>query len=178
MKRPAFARALSEQIAAGRPVPLVVLSIHDWSAGKMMADRPGVVRLVVAPEVAVAESDLSLLMGLDVLIVGGADADNADFHAAQRLALAAGAASVWAEYDYGLWRVEPCGRSVMALEEVAHIDALLDRLPAVRVAHLLTGHGPFNGKMFREARLAAFGSVFGAEVVDRLRARYSDQVAA
>jgi hypothetical protein len=170
MKRPAYARSLSEQISTGQFVRLVVLSLHDWSAGKMLCDRPGVVRLVIGPDLPLVDLDLSQLFGLDVLVIGSAE--HADLDALQRLALASGAATCWGEYVDGLWRVVPCGRrGLLAVDRVADADELLDRLPALRLAQLLKGEGVFQSPTFRDARLSAMGAVFGPTVEARLRER-------
>jgi len=103
-------------------------------------------------------------------VFGDADADALD--ALCRLVLASGAASCWGEYVDGLWRVIACGRrGLLALDRASDADDLLSRLPAVRLAHLLTGEGVFAQEMFRDARLAAMGVVFGAQVEARMRER-------
>ncbi len=174
--RLAYAWGLLERQAAGEPVRLVVLALHDWSAGKWIADRPGVVRLVLPPDSNVIDAEVSVLFGLDVLLIGG-EPDAADLML--RLVLAAGAASAWGEYDDGLWRVVAIGRrGLLATVRVPHADALLDALPPVRLQGLLTREGVLGSEMFREARLAAVGEVFGAAMAERLRAREAERAAA
>jgi hypothetical protein len=175
--RPAYARKLLERQAAGEPVRLVILVLRDWSACKLMEERAGVVRLVMPPDAEVADLDLSMLFGLDVLVIGEAATD-ADFLSVLRLALASGAGSVWGDYDEGLFRVEPCGRGVLAKDHAAHPDAVLDLLPALRLGRLLMRDGVYGSELFREARLAAVGEVFGARMAERLRARDAEKVAA
>ena len=172
----AYARRLQEQTQAGVPVRLVVISLRDWSAGKLMEDRAGVVRLVVPPSAPLADLDWSPLFALDVLVIGG---EMAEMTAVLRLCLAAGASTVWGDYDEGFARVDACRiGGVVSDQVVAHIDALLEVLPGIRTARLLTGAGVFCGLMFREARIAVYGALLGPRVADRLRARFGEQVAA
>lgn len=172
----AYARKVLERIASGEPVRLVVISLRDWSAGKLMGDRPGVVRLVVPPDAPLADLDWSPLFALDVLVIGG---EMGEMTAVLRLCLAAGASTVWGDYDEGFARVEPCGiRGLEAKDVAQHVDDLLDMLPNIRTVLLLTGSGVFAAPVFREPRFVLFGALFGARVADRLRARYSEQVAA
>lgn len=168
MRRPAYARAFLDRVAAGERFSLVVIAVSDWSAGKMLTDRPHVARLVVPADADIAALDLSFLFGFDVLVMGGEDAP---FYGVSRLALAFGAASVWAEFDDGVWRLENWAThpGVVAMESVKDADALLRRLPALRDIGLLTGQGAYKAPMFREARLAFFGSIFGPTVEARLR---------
>jgi hypothetical protein len=169
MKRPAYSSAFLARVASGQPVSLVVLAL-DWNAGRLLTDRLGVCRLVVANDVPVADLDLSILRGFNVLVMGG---EEDAFYASQRLALAFGAASVWAEFDNGVWRVESCRAwpCVVAIESVKDADALLRFLPAFRDARLLMGEGAYAAPSFREARIALFGVLFGNHVAERLRAR-------
>lgn len=174
--RMAYARKLQEQAGAGLPVRLVLVSLRDWNAGRLMEERSGVVRLVVPPDAPLADVDWSPVFALDVLVLGG---EVSEMTFALRLCLAAGASTAWGDYDEGFARVEPCGRRGLVSHDVArHVDELLDMLPGIRTARLLTGSGVFAGVAFREARIAAYGALLGARVADRLRARFSEQVAA
>ena len=169
LKRPAYARALTERLATGAPVALVVIAVHDWQAGRMVAERPGVVRLVIPPDVAAAEVDLSLLAGHDVLIVGG---DLVPFLTLSLLALRAQALSVWGEYEDGICRAAllPSGRLVTT-QTLPDADALLQALPALRVVAAIAGDGIFAEPAFRPARAAAIGQIFGPRMAERFAAR-------
>lgn len=168
MKRPAYAKAFCDAVSAGEYIALVVLVVHDWPAGKLLTDRPGVVRMVVPADADLADLDLSLVRGFDVLVMGG---DDVPFYAVSRLALAFGAASVWAEFDNGVWHLAPCRAfpGVVALDSVRDADALLRVLPARRDAALLAGDGIYRSPAFRDARLTTIGRIFGPTIEARMR---------
>lgn len=170
MKRPAYARALSDRIAAGEFIALLVVAVGDWRAGELLVDRPGVARVVVPHDVAVSECDLSLVKGFDTLVLGGGEDE---FYTACRLALAHGAASVWGGCVEGVFRLAPSRipPHVVALESLPDADALLDALPVRREVALMRGSGVYGQPVFREARVAAYGRLFGPEVAERLRER-------
>lgn len=172
MKRPAYAKDFLQRVADGERFVLVVLAVRDWDAGRWFDARGNVARLVIGADDSVVDCDLSIVMGFDVLVVGGEDAD---FYAACRIALAYGAASVWANFDDGFWRVEHCRMSpgVVAIERIADPEALLERVPLKRDIRLIAGEGVFAAPVFREARIAAWGHLFGAAVAERLRARFA-----
>lgn len=169
MKRPAYTRALTERVAAGHPVALVVVSLHDWRHGRLLEDRPGVVRMVVPPDVPAGEVDLSLLFGHDVLVLGG---DDVAFYTLALMALMVRAQSVWGEFADGLARCEtlPSGRLVTT-RTVEDADALLELLPAMRMCAAVAGAGAFADPVFRPARAAAIGQVFGQAFAERWQAR-------
>jgi hypothetical protein len=81
MTRPlAYGKELAARRRNGERIGLLVVSVHDWEAGKWFEGRSEVARLVLPEDVPVGEADWSLCHGLDVVICGGAS--DVDFYAA------------------------------------------------------------------------------------------------
>lgn len=150
---PAFGREILERRQAGERFGLLILSIDDWKGGEVLADRPGVARLVVTAELEFERLDLSIVAGCDVLVCGLCAP--ARFDAAVLACLAAGAATVWGEFQAGwttaLWRVEslawppPYWVCVDGPYECSGFGAVL---ASYRETAILLGLGFYGGAVF------------------------------
>jgi len=172
MRRPAYAAAAMAHRQAGKPIEALVVALHDWQAGVELAESaPNILRIVVPADVPLVDLDWSLALACDVVLMGG---EEADFYAAARLLRAAGAASVWGEFDDGFvlldeWPHAPY--SIAASAALTEQNALLKAIRNERDASLMTARGIYAEPLFREARLALFGRTFGPGVEAALRER-------
>jgi hypothetical protein len=147
----AYSRALTERRARRERVGLVVVSLHDWEAGKWFEGRPEVARLVLPADVLVDAADWSVCLACDVLICG--DAPDALFYQVCD-ALEKFAASLWGEFETGIYRVERCGKSWFSDDgpfEVARLGAALREF---RVRAMCFRIGMYGSRMFDSAREA------------------------
>lgn len=162
----AYAKALAERRRAGERVGLLVVAVHDWSAGLWFDAQPAVGRVVLPDDLAVEAADWSVCLALDVVVCGSADA--AVFNAVVRAALAAGAVSCWGEFGDGLHRLAAVGRrGVVAVDGPFPPAKLGAVLQAYRPAALALGIGGYGSRVFEATRAAMFGPLL-AELRDSL----------
>lgn len=154
----AYARNVAARRRNNERVGLLVVSLHDWSAGLWFADRAEVSRVVMPDDVLVAEADWSVALALDVVVCGSAP-DAVFFEACEALTKA-GAASVWWECSAGLQRLqlidgEWCGDVPLP---PAKLGAALRRH---REASILLRDGFYASRIYAAAREALIDSVPG-----------------
>jgi len=115
MPRPlAYGKELAARRRNGDRIGLLVVSVHDWEAGKWLDGRSEVARLVLPDDVPVGEADWSLCRGLDTLVCG--ECSEADFYAVCSALFHATPASLWGHFDDGVWLMEPSSRRWYAIE--------------------------------------------------------------
>ena len=163
-KPPAFAKPLIARRRLGERIGLLVVSVHDWDAGKDVAARSGTARIVVDEVDLPHELDWKCAVALDCLIVG--DCDTSVFYATATMLYAAGAASIWAVFPDGVWRLErwvaasfPCGFS--AVDGPVPPEQLGRALSVHRDWCLMTRRGVYGTKLFDAPRAALFHQLFG-----------------
>jgi len=161
-----YAKAVAERRRAGERVGLLVVAVHDWSAGSWFEGRPEVCRVVLPDDLAVEAADWSVCLALDVVVCGSAG--DAVFNAAVRAVLAAGAVSCWGEYSDGLHRLAAVGRrGVVAVDGPFPPAKLGAVLQAYRPTALALGIGGYGSRVFEATRAAMFGPLL-AELHDSL----------
>lgn len=157
LKPPAYARDVQAQLAAGQRIGLLVVAVHDWDAGKDLADKPNVARIVLPPDLPPEGADLSILQGLDVLVCG---VDSPAFWMTVRGAFAWRAATVWIDD----------ADDVLRLTDYPTLTTL-QRSPRNRLAAALTAHRemallsrewPYDQPVFEPARQSLMRRLFGA----------------
>lgn len=159
---PGFAKALIARRKLGERIGLLVVGVHDWSAGLDLASRSGAARVVLDEAMMPHEVDWSCAVALDCLVVG--DCDDRVFYAAVTMLYAAGAASIWAEFPDGVYRLErwqsmPWG--FYAADGPIRPDRLGHALASHRVWGLLTRRGVYGTQFFDAARDASYAQIFG-----------------
>lgn len=151
----AFSRELIAKRKSGDRVGLLVISLHCWRSGLWFEERPEVARLVLPPDVAVAEADWSVCLALDVVLCGAAV--DGVFNDAVRAVVGAGAVSAWGEYADGLYllSVLPSG-SVVAVGDAVPAARLGGALRSYRSAALALRLDGYRSRVFDAARTAMF----------------------
>jgi len=159
LKPLAYSKALLEQRQAGQRVGLLVVSVHDWSAGQWFAERPEVARLVLPADVAVDAADWSICLALDVLVCGGAP--DAVFYAACAALKRHGAASVFGEFAEGVCLLETVGKRWVAVDGPWPVERMGAVLRRHRETMMLLQLGFYGSRVFNAARLALIDNVSG-----------------
>ena len=164
MKPLAYINALRERRRAGERIGLLVVSVHDWESGKDLEARANVARLVVPPDGLPHEFDWSAVVALDCLLVG--QCQEAVFYASALMLRSASAASVWAEFDDGVWRLDSGSakwyrHGLVAVEGPVLPSEFPAALRNFRERSLLTRAGVYGTRAFDAARTALFDQVFG-----------------
>ena len=168
---PAYGRPLIGRRKAGERIGLLVVAVHDESAGHNYASRPNTARVAVLEDALPHELDWSCAVALDCLVVGACDVRV--FYAAVTMLYAAGAASLWGEFIDGIWRLERW-QSASAPAGFYAADGPIDpaRFGAALAAHrswaLLRGAGVYGTPAFSAARTAEFAHAFG-QAADKVR---------
>ena len=160
----AYSKALMDRRAAGERVGLLVVGVHDWEAGQEMACRQNVLRVVVPQDAMPHEVDFSPCVALDCLICGRCAEPM--FFATAIMLHAAGAASIWGEFDDGVWRLErdaskSNSKGFVAVEGPIQSGALALSVRAYREWALMTSRGVYGTKLFDAARVSLFDKAFG-----------------
>lgn len=182
-KFPAYGKQVLLQRKQGERVGLLVVGLHDWNAGLEIASRSGVARVVVDECDLPHELDWSFAVALDCLVVGEVD-DSIRF-AAVTMLYAAGAASIWAVFPDGLWRLErwvspACPHGFYAVDGPIPEARLGRAIDAHRAFGLLTWRGVYGTSLFDAVRAAAFEKTFGpaaAVMQTKLAERHGGRVA-
>jgi hypothetical protein len=163
-KPPAFGKALIGRRKLGERIGLLVVAVHDWDAGKELASRSGTARVVVDVDQLPHELDWSCAVALDCLIVGGCA--EAVFYATATMLFAAGAASIWGEFEDGIWRLERwpypgCPSGFLVEDGPVPAARFGTKLAAYRSWALLTRAGVYGTRVFDAARDAEYAKAFG-----------------
>ena len=166
-RSPAYAREVSGRRQSGERIGLLVVAIHDWKAGKWFENRPEVARVVIAQDQPLNAIRFECAHALDVLLCGSGSTKDID-QVATALAKAE-PASVWAEYQDGIWRLEYASREWLAVEGPYPIQWLGRAIQTHRTWCLMRGEGIYGRPVFAEARLEAYRAVFGAEAQSVMR---------
>ena len=101
---PAYGVEVLRRREAGERIGLLLLAVDDWHGGWYFQEKPNVARIVAPEDFDISTGDLTIVVGLDVLVCG--DCDHARFNQAIGAAFRSGAASVWGEFDGGITRLE------------------------------------------------------------------------
>jgi hypothetical protein len=168
MRAAPYSRELMERRRAGERIGLVVVAL-DWQAGRDMAKKPNVARVVAPDEFDVRQASWSALSSLDVVLVGGDDPQR--FYAAATAIWRASVASLWGEFDDGFHRLAPQRHGGWIAEAGPYAEAKLGAaLRCFRDCSLLCASGVYGLPAFAAARRALFDLVFGNEAVQAMRA--------
>jgi hypothetical protein len=160
MTRPlAYGKELAARRRNGERIGLLVVSVHDWEAGKWFEGRSEVARLVLPEDVPVGEADWSLCHGLDVVICGGAS--DVDFYAAASAAFHAAPASLWGYFSDGVWLMEPSVRRWYASEGPYDPRKFGAVLRMYRTTMMMMRRGFYGRALFDEARRAVLRQMGG-----------------
>lgn len=164
MKTPAYAKDLLARRRSGERIGLLVVGVHDWEFGRRLAERPNVARLVVPDDALPHALDWSCAVALDCLV--GGECLPAVFMAAAVMLSRVGAASVWGEFDDGIWLLEPLStasrrRTLFASEGPLKPNDLPAAIRNYRERCLLTRTGVYGTPAFDAARAALYDQIFG-----------------
>ena len=167
---PLGGRPLIGRRKAGERIGLLIVSVHDDAAGHDLAQRSGTARVQVRVDMLPHELDWSCAVALDCLVLG--ECAEPVFWATVTMLYAAGAASIWGEFDSGIWRLEryvskATPQGFYCTGEPVNSGALGQALKINREVSLMTRHGVYGTAPYAAARLAVFRNIFGdkAEVV-------------
>lgn len=166
-RAPAYAREVSARRQAGERVGLLVVSVHDWQAGRWFDGRPEVARVVIAEDQPLHSVRFDCAHALDVLLCGAGSA--ADFNKAADALAKAEPASVWAEYEDGVHRMERTSCGWLAVEGPLPVQWLARAIQTHRAWCLMRGEGIYGRPVFAAARLAAYAQVFGDDARSVMR---------
>lgn len=161
---PAYGRPLIGRRKAGERIGLLVVAVHDESAGHDLASRPNAARVAVLEDALPHELDWSCAVALDCIVVG--DCSESLFYATVTMLYAAGAATIWRLFDDGLWRMERwqsacCPMGFYAADGPYDGDRLGVALATHRSWALMRRAGVYGTPIFEEARTAEFSRAFG-----------------
>lgn len=159
LKALAYGKALVERRKAGQRVGLLVISLYDWEAGKWFECRPEVARLVLPQDAGVDAVDWSACLALDCVVCGAA-VDGTFYEACSALKRA-GAASVWGEFDDGIYLLETAGKRWCCTEGPFSVNLLGAALRRHREASMMLRLGFYGSRVFDTARMALLDNVPG-----------------
>lgn len=157
MRPLAYAKDLAARRRNNERIGLLIVSLNDWEAGKWFEGQPAVARVVLPDDVPVAAADWSLCLALDVLVCG--DADETLLHAALLALEKAGAASLWVDYDDGVWRVERGVKLWSAITGPVPLAKLPAALRLERNVMTMLGIGFYRSRIFDGARKSMRGAM-------------------
>lgn len=164
MKPPAYAKDLLTRRQSGERIGLLVVGVQDWEFGQRIAERPNVARLVVPHDALPHTLDWSCAVALDCLV--GGECPPAVFMAAAVMLSRVGAASVWGDFDDGIWLLAPLSdqarrRTLVATEGPVAPNDLPGAIRNYRERCLLTRAGVYGTPAFDPARAALYETIFG-----------------
>jgi len=175
-RSPAYARELSARRQNGERIGLLIVSVHDWQAGRWFDGRPEVARIVIPEDQPLNAVRFDCAHALDVLLCGAGTTP--DFNTVADELAKAEPASVWAEYVDGIWRMEPSSSGWLAVDGPFPVQWLARAIQTNRSWCLMQGKGIYGRPVFAAARLAAYTELFGDEAPSVMRdvfqARTSD----
>ena len=170
---PAGGRPLLGRRKAGERIGLLIIAVHDDTAGRELALRSGTARVQVMIDTLPHELDWSCAVALDCLVLG--ECAEPVFYAAVTMLHAAGAASIWGVFSDGVWRLErylskATPQGFYATDGPVEPSGLALAMKLHREHALMTRRGIYGTPPYAHARLAAFRNIFGdkAEVVQSL----------
>ena len=161
---PAYGRPLIGRRKAGERIGLLIVAVHDESAGHDLASRQNTARVAVLEDTLPHELDWSCAVALDCIVVG--DCSESLFYATVTMLYAAGAASIWGEFEDGVWRLERYVSKAFPMGFYAP-DGPFDasRLGWALATHrswaLMRREGVYGTPIFDAARAAEFVRAFG-----------------
>lgn len=159
-----YSKALLARRKAGERIGLLVVALHDWEAGENIASREHTARVVVPDDKLPHDLDWSACVALDCLLCG--PCPEPVFYAAATMLYAAGAASIWGEFEDGIWRLEHWARMPFGFYAeggpVTHAR-LGWALSLYRDWALMARCGAYGTAIYAQARLETFRKVFGAK---------------
>lgn len=153
----AYAKSVIDRRQSGARIGLLVVAVSDWEAGKWFESRPEVCRVLLTEEVAVDAADWSISLALDCVVCG--HADDARFYSVCNALRRAGAASIWGEFDDGIWLLEPVGKRWLAVEGPYHLGRLGAALRSHREVMMMLRKGFYGSRIFDGARQAILQSL-------------------
>ena len=157
LKPLAYSKPLAEKRAAGERVGLLVISLHDWDAGRWFECRPEVFRLVLPSDLPADTANFSICLACDVLLCGRAPSEQ--FYSVCNAVEAAGAASIWGEFDDGFWLLERAHKVWLAMEGPYVPEKLGAALRLHRNCMLMLRRGFYASRVFDDARQALLRSM-------------------
>lgn len=155
----AYAKALADKRQRGERVGLLVVALHDWRAGQWFEGRPEVGRVVLPADLDVQDADWTIALALDVLVCGLAPDDV--FYSACSALEKAGAASIFGEFDDGLWLMERAEKLWYATEGPFPVQKLGAVLRSHREVMMMLRRGFYGSRIFDGARRAIASETFG-----------------
>jgi hypothetical protein len=162
MRAPAYAKDLIARRRKGERIGLLVVGVHDWTAGEEFVAHHGVARVVVPDDTLPHELDWSCAAALDCLIIGGS---TLEFFAAATMLQAAGAASLWCEQAAGIVLIEPYESQYfppfLSMGEPVPPALFSRALRDHRRDALMLRQGAYASPIYDAAREAAWCDVFG-----------------
>jgi hypothetical protein len=161
---PVGGRPLIGRRKAGERIGLLIVSVHDEAAGRELALRSGTAHIQVRVDMLPHELDWSCAVALDCVILG--TCSQALFYATATMLYAAGAASIWGEFDDGIWRLErwhsaSCPTGFYADDGPVPLSRLGEALAFHRSWALMRRAGVYGTELFDAARDAEFSKIFG-----------------
>ena len=160
-KAPAYGNALLARRKLGERIGLLIVAVHDNDLGRELAARSGTARVLVHETTLPHELDWTCAVALDCLIC---DCDETLLYATATMLFAAGAASIWAQFDEGIFRLERYRsdrRGFIAPEWPVAPGALGRAIQAHRQLSLLRREGVYGAPIFDGARDELLASIFG-----------------
>lgn len=160
-RMPAYARDLLSKRQEGKRIGLLLVAVDDWEGGWYLYGKPNVCRVICPPDFEFSGADFSVASGVDCLVCGDGAPDR--LNAATLACLAAGAASVWGEFNHGLWRTTywpHWSPHVLCEDGPVPFEAFAARLASFRETAILMESGFYGQPMFRPVRadlLTRFG---------------------
>lgn len=165
-RMPGYAREILEKRAEGRRIGLLMVAVDDWNGGWYFRGKPNVERVVCPEDFDFSGADFSVASGCDVLVCGEGAPERLNL--ATLACLSAGAASVWGEYNDGLWRTTfwPHEAPYLVCEEgsVSYAD-FAAKLAAFREREILLEAGGYGKPEYRPVRMALLARLGLAEAV-------------
>ena len=161
---PAYARPLLARRKQGERIGLLVVALHDEHAGAEYVSRAHTARIQVTEDMLPHELDWSCAVALDCLLVG--ECSEPVLYAAATMLYAAGAASLWAEYPDGVyrlarWHTACCQFGFYACDGPVPPARLGAALAAHRAWCLMRREGVYGSELFDDSRAALFEQIFG-----------------
>ena len=163
MRAPAYAKNLIARRQRGERIGLLVVGVHDWSAGEELVAQAGVARVVVPADTLPHALDWSCAVALDCLVVSAAPQEIDD--AVLTMLQAAGAASLWGWFAEGIIELQPFaskyGPPFVSRGEAVPPALFKRKLRDHHSDALMLRQGAYASPIYDAAREAAWCDVFG-----------------
>lgn len=148
----AYANDVAARRRGGERIGLLVVAVGDWEAGLWYDGRPAVARVVLPEDLSVAAADWSVVMALDVVVCGRCAEPL--FYAVCAALERAGAASIWGEFEDGIWLLVRARKLWFATDGPFSIARFGAALRAHRGAAMALSIGFYGSRIFDAARAA------------------------